>query len=189
MKHLLFFSTLLAFAAAHVARAGEPTAFELVKRGDPYVGMQSKDKVLQIRSEKSVASLTPNIWHVVYYDPDAPLKQVDVKFGAGKEMNVSRGWRPFQLPAKESDVLERSKLRVDSDKALKLATEQPLLKGLTIKASKLTLDHSDAGPVWKVQLWAAKLKNPEKEADIGMVVLSATDGSVVKNDLHPNKAN
>ncbi|MGA3283849.1 MAG: hypothetical protein ABSD57_05250 [Verrucomicrobiota bacterium] len=68
-----------------------------------------------------------------------------------------------------------------------IAISQPLLKDLTLKASKLTLEHGDEGPVWKVQLWAAKLKKPEAQADIGVVVLSATDGSVIKSDLHPNK--
>jgi hypothetical protein len=61
------------------------------------------------------------------------------------------------------------------------------LKALTLKASKLTLEHGDESPVWKVQLWAAKLNNPNKDVDIGVVILSATDGSVIKTDLHPNK--
>ena len=39
----------------------------------------------------------------------------------------------------------------------------------------------------KVQLWGAKLKNPKKDADVGVVVISATNGSVTKTDLHPNK--
>ena len=32
----------------------EPTAFDLIKHGDQFVGVQSKDKVVQIRSEKSI---------------------------------------------------------------------------------------------------------------------------------------
>lgn len=185
---ILFLSALMTLPLVRAAQARETTALELIQRGNAYVGVQSKNKVLRIYSNKSVASLTPDIWRVVYYDPDAPLKRATVKFGAGEEMSVSRGWWPFQLPAKESDVLDRSKLKVDSDRALKLAEEQPLLKRLTLKASKLTLDHSDAGPVWKIRLWAAKVQHPDREADIGVVTLSATDGSVVKNDLRPNKA-
>lgn len=188
MSHFLLFSSLLVLVSARAAWADNPTAFELIKRGNQYVGEQSKNKVLRIHSDKSVASLMPNIWHVVYFDPDAALKEADVKFGAGQEMSVSRGWRPFAFPAKESNVLDPAKLKVDSDRALKLASAQPLLKGLTLEAAKLTLDHSDAGPVWKVQLWAAKLKDPKKTADLGVVILSATDGSVVKNDLHPDRA-
>ena len=30
-------------------------------------------------------------------------------------------------------------------------------------------------------------KKPEAQADIGVVIFSATDGSVIKADLHPNK--
>ena len=184
--HKLILAAALAFAVTHAALA-DPTAFELIKKGNDYVGVQSKDKVLQIHSDKSVATLTPNIWHVLYYDPDAAFKSVEVKFGAGQEMGVSHPPRAFAPPYSEREILDPSKLKVDSDRALKLALEQPLLKALTLKASKLTLESGDTGPVWKVQLWAAKLKKPEAQADIGVVVLSATDGSVVENDLHPNK--
>ena len=68
-------------------------ALELIKLGDQYVGVQSKDKVVQIRSEKSIASLTPDIWYVVYYDPDATFSAVEVKFGAGQKLDVSRPGR------------------------------------------------------------------------------------------------
>jgi len=185
-KHKLFFAALLGFAVTGVALA-QPTAFDLARKGDAYIGVQSKDRVVQIRSDKSIASLTPNIWYVVYYDPDAMLKCVEVKFGAGEKMNVSHPMRPFQIPTSEREILDSSKLKVDSDKALKIAESQPLLKDLTLKASKLTLNHSDGGPVWKVQLWAARLKNPKNDADVGVVFISATDGSVTKSDLHPNK--
>jgi hypothetical protein len=185
-KHKLIFAAALGFAVTYTALA-DPTAFELIKKGNQYIGVQSKDKVVQIRSDKSVASLTPNIWHVVYYDPDTGFKCVDVKFGAGEEMEVSHPGRPFKAPTSEREILDKSKLKVDSDEALKIATSQPLLKDLTLKASKLTLEHGDAGPVWKVQLWAAKLKKPEAQADIGVVIFSATDGSVIKADLHPDK--
>ena len=62
----VFLTTLLGLAIAGPAAARDFTAFQLVKAGDPFVGVQSKDMVLQIRSEKSVASLIPDVWHVVY---------------------------------------------------------------------------------------------------------------------------
>jgi hypothetical protein len=133
-----------------------------------------------------VANLTPNIWYVAYYDPDATFKTVEVKFGAGEKMDVAHPFRPFSA-AGENEILDRSKLRVDSVKALKIAAEQPLLKALTLTASKMSLEHGDEGPVWKVELWAAKLKNPRDDTSIGVVTLSASDGSVVKSDLHPDR--
>lgn len=177
---------MLMLALAGTAWAGQPTAFELAKMGDQYVGIQSKGKVVQIRSEKSIASLTPNIWYVVYYDPDATLKAVEVKFGAGQKLDVSHPLRLLEPVTGDDKVLDKDKLKVDSDKALQIAKSQPVLNNLTLKASQLWLGHGDEGPVWKVKFWAAKLKNPNEDADIGVVILSATDGSVVKTDLHPN---
>jgi hypothetical protein len=174
------------FAVAQAALAADPTAFELVKLGNQYVGTQSQDKVVQIRSEKSVGTLAPSIWYVVYYDPDATLKAVEVKFGAGQKIDVSHPLRLLEPITGEDKVLDRTKLKVDSDQALKIAMAEPLLKNLTLKATQLWLQHGDQGPEWKVKLWAAKLKNPNDDADVGVVFISAADGSVVKTDLHPN---
>jgi hypothetical protein len=181
---LLLAAALLFFAGC--ARAGDPTAFDLAKKGNEYVGAQSKGKIVEIRSEKSVASMTPNIWYVVYYDPDATFKSIEVKFGAGQKLDVSRPWRALEPVTGNDRVLDKTKLKVDSTRALKIALEQPLLKNLTLKASQMKLGHGDEGPVWEVRFWAAKLKNPNENADVGRVVLSATDGSVVKTDFHPN---
>jgi hypothetical protein len=176
----------VAFLAAGFARAGEPTAFDLIKEGNRYVGEQSKDKIVQIRSEKSVGTLTPNIWYVVFYDPDATFKATEVKFGAGKKMTVTRPLRVIELGTGDNKTLDHSKLSVDSDKAIKIASAEPLLKSLTLKASKLTLQRGDEGPVWKVTLWAAKLKNPADNADIGSVFIAADSGKVLRTDLHIN---
>jgi hypothetical protein len=186
VKHKHLFIAALAFVLAFSARAGEATAFELAKQGDQYIGVQSKGKVVQIRSEKSIASLTPNIWYVVYYDPDATLKAVEVKFGAGQKLDVSHPLRLLEPVTGADKVLDKDKLKTDSDKALQIAKSQPVLKNLTLKASQMWLGHGDEGPVWKVKFWAAKLKHPNEDADIGIIILSATDGSIVKADLHPN---
>jgi hypothetical protein len=176
----------MTFAATQLALAAGPTAFELIKLGDQYVGVQSKDKVVQIRSEKSIASLTPDIWYVVYYDPDATFKAVEVKFGAGQKLDVSHPGRVLEMFGDDKEQLDAAKLKFDSDKAIQIATTQPLLKNLTLKATQLKLEHGDTGPQWRVKLWAAKLKNPSDDADIGEVIISSADGSLIKADLHPN---
>jgi hypothetical protein len=185
-RHSLLLITALALAFGHAAWGGEPTAFALAKLGDQYVGAQSKDRVVQIRSEKSIASLTPNIWYVVYYDPDATFKAVEVKFGAGQKMDVSRPGRVLEWMSDDHTELNKAGLKVDSDRAIRIATSQPLLKNLTLKATQLWLEHGDTGPQWRVKLWAAKLKDPNDNADIGVVIISAADGSVLRTDLHPN---
>ena len=174
------------FISLASARANEPTAFDLITEGNRYVGEQSKDKLVQLRSEKSVGTLTPNIWFVVYYDPDATFKATEVKFGAGKKLKVTRPVRVLELGTGDDKTLDRSKLKIDSDEAIKTATAEPLLKSLTLKATKLVLQRGDEGPVWKVTLWAAKLKNPADNADIGSVFIAADTGKVVRTDLQIN---
>jgi hypothetical protein len=187
IKHGLVLGAVLGLATTSIALA-DPTALNLVSKANDYVGVQSKDKILDIDSEKSVSSLQPNIWHVIYYDDTVVSKTVDVKFGAGQEMDVSHPMRPFMLPAKERDVIDQSKLKVDSDRALDIATQQPLLKGLILRSSRITLENGDYGVAWKVELWAAKVNDSTKEANVGTVYVSAEDGSVVKLDLHPDSA-
>ena len=166
------------------ARASDPTAFELVKEGNRYVGEQSKDKVVQIRSEKSVASLTPKIWRVVYRDETATLKAVEVKFVAGKMTDVKRPLRLLEPILDKHGPLDRTQLKVDSDQAIKTALKEPILENLKITATELKLEHGDAAPVWRIRLWAAKLKNPDKDVDLGEITISAEDGKIVKLDVH-----
>lgn len=191
-----FAAVLLALAIGVAARASEPTAFDLIKEGNRYVGEQAKDRIVQIRSEKSVGTLTPNIWYVVFYDPTASLKAVEVKFGAGKMLTVKRPWRLIE-PVTGGDLpLDREKLKIDSPDAVKIVLKEPLLENLKMTATLLKLDRlgegvlGQGGPgqgVWKVRLWAAKLRNPQRDADIGEIWVSATDGQIVKNDLHINR--
>jgi hypothetical protein len=170
-----------------MARGAEPTAFDLIKEGNRSLGEQSKDKVLEIRSDKSVAGLTPNIWYLVYFDPDAKSKRAEVKFGAGRQMGIKREWRPLRGGGSTDKILDLKKCKVDSDRAIKIATAEPLLDKLTLKATQLWLDNTGATPLWKIRLWAAKLKKPDATVDIGEIFISAESGDVVKSDLHINK--
>ena len=175
----------LALALTQAVWAAEPQALELAKLGDQYVGIQSKDWVVQIFSEKSIASLTPDIWYVVYYDPDATFKAVEVKFGGGQKLDVSHPGRVLELFTEDKRPLDATKLSVDSEQALRIASAQPVLHNLNLKASQLWLEHGDLGPQWRVKLWAAKLNEPDENADIGTVTLSAADGALIKMDIHP----
>jgi hypothetical protein len=174
------------FGSSLLTKAADTTAFELIKLGNDYVGKDCKDKVVQIRSEKSIGSTTPTIWYVVFYDADATFKATEVKFGAGKKMKVSRPLRIIEAASDSDHVFKLADLKVDSDKAIKIAKAEDLLKPLDIRATQLWLQHSADGPVWKVKLWAAKLRSPMNDADIGEVFISTKDGKVVKSDLHIN---
>lgn len=194
MKTRLFCSSVLLFAsavclpglAAFSVNATEATALQLVTEGNRYIGEQSKSKVLAAHSERSVGGLVPNIWRVTYFDPDTRFKVVEVKFGAGTKLDVKRPMRVFDRGAEES-VLDVTAFKVDSDRAIQIATAEPLLEKLTLKAVQVWLEKREGSAVWKVRIWAAKLAKPDKLADVGDVYVSATDGKVVKTDLHIGK--
>jgi hypothetical protein len=169
--------------------SAEPTAFSLIKEGNKYVGEQAKDKVVEIRSERSVGGLVPNIWYVVYYDSTATLKATEVKLGAGKMLDVKRPPRVLEPVFGQDQPLDSSKLKVDSDKALATAQAEPLLEKLTLKASQMTLSRVDGVPTWKIRFWAARQRDPNDMANIGDVFVSAETGAVTKTDLHPDKTN
>jgi hypothetical protein len=168
--------------------AGEPTAYDLIKEGNKYVGEHAKDKVVQIRSEKSIGGLSPTIWYIVYYDHTAALKAAEVKFGGGKFLDLKRPLRLLEPVTDKDEPLDRAKFKIDSDQAIEIARKEPILDKLELKASQLKLDRGPLGvPVWKVKLFAARLRKPTEQVDIGEVHIAADDGKVIKNDLRINR--
>ncbi len=181
----VIFSCVGAFS---VFASPEPTAFQLAKEGNRFVGEPSKDKVLEIYSDKSIASLTPSLWTVAYFDSDARSKVVEVKFGSGLKLDVTRPWKVFGS-GKEADVIDFKKVKVDSSEAIKVATGLQLLSPFTLKNTQLRLSRTDDGLAWRVRLWAAKLGKPDVIMEIGEVFVSPADGNVVRADLHIERLN
>jgi hypothetical protein len=175
-------------AAAGRSIAAEPTAFDLAKEGNKHVGEDAKDRIVQIWSEKSVGTMTPNIWHVVYYDPDASLKATEVIFAGGKKQRVTRPPRLLEPITRSHKQLDKSKLKIDSDRAIETAIKDPLLHNLKLTNTQLWLERSDDGPRWKVRLWAQRVHDATRTAEIGQVYVSAEDGKVLERDLHINRA-
>jgi hypothetical protein len=123
---------------------------------------------------------------VVYYDPTATLRATEVKFGGGRMMAVRRPMRLLEPVTGGDKTLDSHKFKIDSDRALEIALKEPLLSGLNLKSAQFWLEHGDHSPVWRIRLWAAKLGDPNKMADIGEVFVSSGDGGVVRSGLHPN---
>lgn len=166
------------------------TALALVKEGNRYVGEQAKDKIVQIRSEKSINGLTPNLWYVVYYDPTAALKATEVKFYNGQMVDVKRPLRLLEATSNKDEPLDRSKIKIDSDKALETALKEPVLENVKPTASEMRLERGPGGmPIWRVGLWAAKANDPKDDVSLGTVTLSAEDAKVIKTDLKAEKVN
>lgn len=167
-----------------LAGAAEKTAFELVKDGNRYVGEQSKDKIVLLRSEKSIGTTEPNVWSIVYYDPLARNKAVEVKFGAGQMMSVKKGSKFFDFMSGTPRAMDLEDLKVDSSEAVRIALDQPLLKTIKISASRLKLQVLESGePVWFVSLWAPKLRDSTKDAEVADTRINAKDGRIMESDI------
>src|SRR5438552_3627399 len=173
---------LLVGGLSQIANAAEPTAFDLVKEGNRHLGEEAKGRVVQIRSEKSVGGLTPNIWFVVYYDPDATAKATEIKFAAGTKVAVKRPARVLESISGSYRELPKEKLKIDSDKAIEIAKNEPLIKNLTLTNSQLTLERGEGHqPVWEVKLWAAKIRRPSDTGNTGEIHISADAGTGLKS--------
>jgi sporulation protein YlmC with PRC-barrel domain len=163
------------------------TALTLAKEANRYVGEQAKDKLVQIRSEKSANALAPNVWYIVFFDSTAALKATEVKFANGQMVDVKRPLRILEATSRQSEPLDRSKIKIDSDKALQMATEQPAMQNMKPTASEMRLERGDGGmPVWRIELWGAKASDAKDDVSLGTFTLSAEDGKVIKADIKTN---
>ena len=103
-------------------------------------------------------------------------------------MAVKRPARVLESISGSYRELPKEKLKIDSDKAIEIAKNEPLIKNLTLTNTQLTLERGeDEQPVWKVKLWAAKIRKSSDTVNIGEIHISAEDGKVVKNDLKPGR--
>jgi len=177
------FAALLLGASTLFAADKDATAFDLMKEGNRYVGEQAKDRVVQVRSEKSMGSLSPKVWYVVFYDPTASMKAVEVKFAAGKMVDVKRPFRLIERMSDSTRPMDKEKLKIDSDKAIEIAVKEPILEDIKVKSVEAKLENSDLGPVWRLRLWAQKLNKENALADIGKMVITADEGKVIENDI------
>jgi len=170
---------------ACIARAGEPTAFALVKEGNRHVGDEVRDRVAGIRSEKSVGSLTPTVWSVFFLDPASAGKVTEVKFAGGSLVEVAHrsGVLGISGLSKKPRALPMERLKVDSDRALERAVNEPVFKNVRLTNAELQLEYKDEIPVWKVTLWAGKVRKPESTAKIGELLVNAESGNVTLLDI------
>jgi hypothetical protein len=183
---LLVVTTFVVASSAFAA--SEPTALQLVKEGNRFVAEPSKGKVLAFESDRSILGLTPTVWTVSYFDADARSKVAEVKFGSGLKLDVKRPWR-ITGSAKEAEVIDLTKVKIDSDKALKIATTVQLLQPFSLKQAQLWLQRGDDGLAWRVRIWAAKPGKPEAVVNVGDVFISPADGSIIRADLHIERLN
>lgn len=171
------------------------SAFDLIKEGNKYVIEQSRDKVVQIRSEKSKHGTTPTTWYVTYFDKvrDTDVKTyrvatgTELKFTAGNLVSVHRDLQLLETSDEHYAEMDMSMLTVDSNEALDVALKEPILTGLKVMSSDMVLEQGPEGyPVWKVSIWAAR-KDAKVDVKVGEIWVSSVDGKVCKMTINPGR--
>jgi hypothetical protein len=171
------------------------TAFDLAKEGNKYVVEQSRDKVVQIRSEKSSRSVTPTTWYVLYYEslsaPDNGTTRIatgtELKFTSGNLVSVKRNVSLLSSSSDQYAEMDSSMMTVDSDRALEIALKEPVLTSLKVMSTDMTLSQGSEGyPVWKISIWAAK-KDAKIDLKVGEIWVSSVDGKVTKINVNPGR--
>jgi hypothetical protein len=166
--------------------AAELTALQALQQANRYVSVEATSKVLQVRSDRSTNGLVPKVWTTVFYDSSVRMKTTIVRLGAGKEPKVEHPFALFKKPDLKR-AFDPSTVRVDSDMALKVAEKDRLLETVKLTGSRVTLEQWEDGPVWKIEFWAEKAREPSRTPAIGQIFVDVREGKVVNRDLHINR--
>jgi hypothetical protein len=171
--------------ASRPAQPTPPTALQLVRQGNTHVSERSKDKVVQILSDRTAIDSSPQNWRILYHDPKARYKLVEVQFEDGKMSRVHEPTRLLGfLTPQAQKPFDIEKLKIDSSDALKITLNLPAIKSLNVQSAMLELQRGYGGsPVWKVTLFGSSESEPLKEKSLGYVILLTDDGKVLKETL------
>lgn len=172
-------------AAARTVLPENFTALQLVKLGNHYVSDGSHDQVIEIISDKSVDDLAPKNWRVIYHIQQAAFRATEVQFVGGKMARIREPNRFFQaLSPNARKALDLSKVKLDSDDALRIVMDLPEVRAASVIAVQMQLERGYGGlPVWTVNLFGESQSNMADEKDLGTVALLADSGKILKNTL------
>jgi hypothetical protein len=183
MKLPLYLAAVLSLSAGAF---GQTTALTLARQGDKVVPPQARDQITGIYSEKTDGTNAPEIWHIGYFDPTAALKATEVTFVDGKVKEVTHPKRVFDVFTGGKQMAWK-KLRIDSDRALLIALQEPMVKKLQVRAVQLWLERTPVGASWRIRIWAARPGKPDQTTKIGDLFISSKTGEVLKNELRPRE--
>lgn len=161
------------------------TALELLRRGNSHVSTRSKDRIIQIVSERTPVEQVPQQWRLIYHDEKATFKTVEVRFASGEMERVFEPNRLFGVFTREaSRVLDLSKVHIDSDRAIQAAVAAFQNEPVTVREVELKLERGYGGlPVWNVKLWGEVPGKAVEDAAIGTVIVLAEDAKILKKDF------
>lgn len=122
----------------------------------------------------------PERWHFIVHDPKAETGVHEYVVAKG-EIVASREVSQFVENLRAEDVFGGEALKINSDRAAKLAQQYALANNMTVAVMNYELkkEGAAAAPLWNVTCL------DEDGTEIGRLVLSAGKGNVVSHDGFP----
>jgi hypothetical protein len=174
------------FPTAPVAAPAPQTAFEARAVAESSLtpslilpsGAANLLKVIGRRTENSPA---PQSWTYYFYDTSAIGNATHVTVRNNRVINDGEALTAAVIPWHQSDVVDESKLKVDSNQALAIA--QALIPNTPISSSQFELRYpkDSTAPIWFLTLWAKDHEG--QEVEIGTVQVLADTGYVLRKSL------
>ena len=166
------------------------TAFKLIANGNTNVPTKSsKDQIVAMESVgRSRGEVMPRSWKLSYYDEARKADATAVYFEGGVMTKVSAAGRIIEngggIFGKEKPF-DRSKLKIDSDKLLEIIRNQPQARDLNLLSTRMELKReSGIQPVWEVEVWVERQRQPGDECSLGRIKISAETGKIISSDLN-----
>ena len=169
MKTTLLTLTASALCASGLLAATEPTtAMEAIK----LLPKNEAKKIARIEAREGTPA--PERWYVIAFDEksESGVREYAV---AGGEIVATRAVSQFAEALKPADVIGGDAVRIDSDRAARLAQQYALANNATVATLNYELkrDGEGAAPLWTVTCL------DEAGKELGRVVVTAGKGNVV----------
>ncbi len=171
------------------ASAKAPTAWEAIAIAKKQVPAESQDKVMVIRGDRSENELTPDTWHVVFYDEQASQDGRQVTVTGRAISGIREGYFDLgriRLAAyKMEEIITPDKLKIDSDKALNVLVQTNRLKAYSLSSViyELERDMDLREAIWRLKIYVDDGNGKEKY--IGFARISAENGRVIEMRFKP----
>ncbi|MDR2462677.1 MAG: hypothetical protein LBD30_02725 [Verrucomicrobiales bacterium] len=184
----------VAAALTFAGHAFAVTAFQAVEIAKKQVNPYAAKSLAQIVGKPSTVGLMPEEWQVLFYDPAADQHGTLVTVSGNAVTGIRDGYTQldsFRIFAyKMEEIIDPSKLKVDSTKLVSILQNSASLKGLKITSIGLWLKKDKKGPLeppfWNAELYAANAKG-DKEVKFGEARVDGESGKILKLDLDLKK--
>ncbi|MEM9400218.1 MAG: hypothetical protein AAF984_08405 [Verrucomicrobiota bacterium] len=184
---------LLLILGANCLNAASTTALDAYKLAREQVNKLARESLVQIDGKPHSPSILPNEWIILFYDPYADQNGTMVRIAGKTIVEIRDGFMQmgkFRMASyKQEEILDVSKLKVDSDDVLKILRKSPLLTDVKISSLGLWLKKDGKGPLapslWYVTLYG--LNHKADEIEFGEAEISAYSGKIVRLDVNLKK--